>query len=123
MVDFIREAGVGIYPVMAFGLAAIFVALKYMLAPRSSHIVTVKWLVALTGVAGLLGTITGMQKSAEHIHETSEKWIFLLGLRESLNNLVAAGVLVSVAMLVMLTAHVRKSGGGGDEPARVPVAT
>lgn len=121
MIDFIREAGFGIYPVMAFGFAAVFVALKHLLTPRSSHVATVKWLMALTGMAGLLGTITGLQKSAEYIHETPEKWIFLLGLRESLNNLVGAAVLVSVAMLAMLAAHVKQSGDG--EPARVPVTT
>ncbi len=121
MFDFILAAGFGIFPVMAFGVAAIIVAVRHVLHQRAGSDVTVKWLMALTGASGLLGTVTGVQMSARHIHEIPEKWIFLLGLDESLNNMVAALILIAIAMLAMLVAHVRN----GSEPSRsaVPAPT
>ena len=120
MMDFIREAGWGIYPVLVFGLSMLFVAGKNFVDPHTRHVITAKWLMALTAVAGLLGTATGMQTSAEYIHEIPEKWIFLLGLRESLNNFVGAGVLIVLAMLLMLASHVRN---GGAHETRVPATS
>lgn len=121
MIDFIKMAGWGIYPVFIFGFSAVFVAVRHLMQQKKSQIVTAKWLMALTGMAGVLGTVTGLQMSSRHIHEIPEKWIFLIGLDESLNNMVAAGVLIVIAMLVMLFAHVR--GSGDAEPARVPATT
>jgi hypothetical protein len=107
MMNFIREAGWGIYPVLAFGVAGLVVAAQQLKGHDAKRTVTVLWLMALTTMAGVLGTATGMQASSRFIHETPKKWIWLVGLQESLNNMVAAGVLVVLAMLVMLAAHVR----------------
>lgn len=122
MFDFIREAGFGIYPVLAFGIAAVVVAAKQLVERDPRRVVTVLWLMALTGMAGVLGTATGVQMSARHVGDIPEKWIFLIGLAESLHNLTTAAVLVMLAMLVMLTAHVRgrgePAGAGPRETAR-----
>jgi hypothetical protein len=109
MLDFIREAGWGIYPVMAFGLSAVIVAVRQIVSPKAGRVTTASWLMGLTAVAGVLGTATGVQMSARYIHElvVDEKWIFFVGLMESLNNLVAAGVFIVLAMLALLAAHVR----------------
>ena len=107
--EFIREAGWGIYPVFAFGFAAIIVAVRQIITPLAARITTAKWLMSLTAVAGVLGTATGLQTTARYISTVSgeEKWIWLVGMRESLNNLVAAGVIIVLAMLALLIAHVR----------------
>lgn len=120
MMVFIHEAGWGIYPVLAFGIAALIVALKQLLAPKQGRATTAAWLMALTGVAGLLGTATGLQSTAYYVHDVQDKWIFVAGLRESLNNMVAAGVFVALAMLAMLVAHVR---AGGQREAKRVAAT
>ncbi len=116
MMNFIREAGWGIYPVLAFGLAGLVVAAQQLRAYDARPTLTAAWLMALTTMAGVLGTATGMQASSNYIHTTEEKWIWLVGLQESLNNMVAAGVLVVLAILLMLAAHVRGEGGAEPEP-------
>jgi heme exporter protein D len=120
MLDFIKEAGYGIFPVMAFGIAALVVAILQVRAPRAGRATTASWLMGLTGMAGILGTATGVQMSARYIHEVTndKKWIFLLGLDESLNNLVGAAVLITLTLLVMLVAHVRHQGQADAAPQR-----
>jgi hypothetical protein len=109
MLEFIKAAGWGIYPVMAFGIAAMLVAVQQLRAPGAGRVTTAGWLMGLTAMAGVLGTATGVQMSARYIHQVSndKKWIFLLGLDESLNNLVGAVVLITFTMLLLLAGHVR----------------
>ena len=114
MLDFIQSAGFGIYPVLAFGFAAVAFAFKFYQQPSDKRAATAKWLMALTVGAGVLALSTGVQRSAAAMPTTDDKWIFLLGLNESLNNLLAAGVLVMIAMLVMLVGQARQT----PSPAR-----
>ncbi len=122
MFEFIQEAGYGIYPVLTFGLAALFVAVRHAFTPERRHVVTVAWLMALCGVTGLLGATVGVMASASHIHEVQDKWIFLAGLHEALHNLAAATALVALSLLVMLVAHLRGAGGKAAS-APVPATT
>jgi hypothetical protein len=55
----------------------------------------------LTVVLGLLGTATGLQASVRYIHDIPAKWMFLIGLREALNNFVLALCFVSIDLLVL----------------------
>jgi mannose/fructose/N-acetylgalactosamine-specific phosphotransferase system component IID len=114
MLDFIRSAGFPIYPVLVFGLGALALAAMELKEGLGHRVRPAAWLMGVTMLSGLLGTVTGMQMSANHIGEINEKWIFLLGLSESLNNLVAATVMVIVSMLLLFGASVRR----GGEPAR-----
>ena len=100
--DFIREAGFGIWLVLLFGGVSFAASLRYALAPRRELLPLIVGFAIATLLAGALGTVTGIQLSAEHIGEVeaSKRWIFLLGLRESLNNAVAALVLASVDALL-----------------------
>jgi hypothetical protein len=103
MLEIFREAGWGIYPVTIFGLAAI--ACSAMYARR----LEARWhgvglgMAAMTVFAGILGSVKGMQRSAEGLHQVAsdERWIFLLGVRESLQNMVVAMVLLSIAVLLL----------------------
>ena len=114
--DFIRDAGFGIWPVLGFGGWALVAAIRHATAPREGGLRTVAFLLALTAIAGVLGTVIGVQVSAEHMPEVGpdEKWIFLLGLRESLNNMVASLVLDTLSILALLVGHLRtpKSSAG-----------
>jgi hypothetical protein len=107
--DFIRDAGWGIWPVLGFGGWALVVAIRHAVAPRDGGMRTLVLLLALTGVAGVFGTVLGVQLSAEHIGEVDpdKRWIFLLGLRESLNNLVAALALGAASLVAVLAGHLR----------------
>jgi len=111
MLNIIHEAGWGAYPVILFGVSAIAMAVRHLVSPSTKHQTTTKWLMGLTVLAGLLGTATGVQRSAQFITNVGadERWIFLTGLYESLHNLTMALVLVTFAMLGLFGAHLRQT--------------
>jgi len=100
--DFFHDAGWGIYPVLLFGTACLGAAIPYAVAPRRDLLPLVVGFGVATILAGLLGAVTGLQKSVEYLGDLppADRWIFLLGLRESLNNVVAAFVITVVATLL-----------------------
>lgn len=103
MGTFIREGGWPMWPVLIVGAISIAVAARYVVAPRVQLLPNLAGLGLLTILLGVLGTALGVQASAEYIDrvDDSQRWIFLLGLRESLNNLVAALVIVAIDTLVV----------------------
>ena len=108
MMDFVREAGFGIWPVMVFGALAVALAARHAARPRGGGMPLVVGTSVLTLLFGLLGTVVGIQTSVRYLHqvEDADRWIFLVGLRESLNNMVAALVIVALAgILAMVGAH------------------
>ena len=115
MFQFIHEAGFGIIPTLAFGLAALFVGVRQIRSPERRRVTTAAWLIGLTLAAGALGTVTGLQAAAEYIQTAGDDGLFLVGLDAALNNLVAALIISMLTMLCLLVAHLR----GGHEPGRV----
>ncbi len=116
MLNIIHQAGWGAYPVILFGVSAIVMAARNLMSPTKKHQTTTKWLMGLTVLAGVLGTATGVQASAQYITDVvaEKRWIFLIGLYESLHNLTMALVLVTIAMLGLLGAHLRQSPGAAE---------
>lgn len=110
MIQFIREAGWGIWPIAIFGAVSLFLALRYAIAPRRELLPLIIGFAVATVIAGLLGTVTGVQHSANHIMEVEvdRRWIFLLGLRESLNNMVAALVITTLTALAATAGSYRQ---------------
>lgn len=100
MRDFLVEGGFGIYPVLLFGLAAVALAFRYARAPRPGDLALLVGVGMATLLLGLLGTVTGIQASARYIDATPDKWLFLVGLKESLNVFVSALVATSIEVLV-----------------------
>ncbi|MEZ4339409.1 MAG: hypothetical protein R3B82_22530 [Sandaracinaceae bacterium] len=102
MIEFIQEAGWGIYPVFFFGALCLGFSIRHSVQPDAGMLP----LVIGTGVAlllcGVLGTITGLQVAVRYIAElgADERWLFLVGLREALNNMVAALVLAALSTMV-----------------------
>jgi hypothetical protein len=100
MRDFILDGGYGIYPVLVFGLAAIALAVRYARSPREGDLALLVGTGIATLLLGTLGTVTGIQMSAGGIHATPEKWLFLVGLKESLNVLVTALGAITLEVLI-----------------------
>lgn len=109
MLHFLEEGGWGMYPVLAFGIATLIVAGRQLLHHDPRRNLTALWLMALTLMAGVIGTSIGMQTSARFLHTTTEKWLWFVGLQESLNNLVLASMMIALAILMMLAAHLRSA--------------
>lgn len=99
--DFIREAGWPIFPTLAFGVAALAVAIKMIEKPTEQLASLVRNLSCLTLIFGVFGTIVGLQTSVNAIEkvEPAMRWIVLIGLRETLNNSVAALLVLFPTML------------------------
>jgi len=109
MGTFLQEAGWGIWPVLFFGATALVAVVGYVRAPGRARGLLTALLGVLTLVAGGLGTATGLQATCVHVAAGApvDRWQFVIGLRESLNNLVAALLLVFLVALVAAAAHVR----------------
>lgn len=98
---FIREAGWGIWPVMFFGLLGLVVATRHAIAPSRERMPLIIGLALATVLMGVLGAVTGVQVSASGyaVAEMSSR-LFLVGLRESLNNMVGALLFATVHTLI-----------------------
>lgn len=101
MGNFIRDAGYGIWPVMFFGLFGLVVAIRHATSPTRDRMALVIGLAIATVLCGMLGTVTGVQASAAaYVDAEQTVRLFLVGLRESLNNMFAALVFATVQTLV-----------------------
>jgi hypothetical protein len=99
--DFIRDAGVGVYPVLVSGVLSVAWAVQYARTREPDALSKLVMLGLLTLVFGALGTLTGLQVSVRYIAAIPEKWLFLVGLREALNNVVLALGCVALDLLVL----------------------
>ena len=101
MGNWVHEAGWGIWPVFFFGIFGLVVSTRHALSPTRERLALVVGLALATVLMGLLGTVTGVQASAAgYIVAPAPLHLFLVGLRESLNNLVAALLLASMQILI-----------------------
>jgi hypothetical protein len=108
---FVREAGWPIFLVLTLGVSSLAAALRYWTEPRRELFVAVIGLGSATLIFGLLGTVLGVQMSASHIGEVPNdmKWIFILGLKESLYNLSTALVFAFIDALLLTSGSYKRA--------------
>jgi hypothetical protein len=100
MLDFVRDGGFGMIPVMLFGIASIVLAARYANAPKKGDLALLVGAGVATLLLGVLGTVIGVQVSARFLEQTPDKWLFVQGLREALNVMVAALVATALQTVV-----------------------
>ena len=101
MTNFFNEAGVGIWPVTAFGLFTLYMAARYAWRAAPDRLALVLGSGTLTLLAGVLGSVKGFQSAVEGANGAlSMIPIIAIGAREALNNLVLALIMVMVACIV-----------------------
>lgn len=101
MGHFVRDAGFGIWPVLFFGIFGLVVALRHATSPSRERMTLVVGLAIATVLSGMLGTVTGVQASAAaYVDSDVTVRLFLVGLRESLNNMFAALIFATAQTLV-----------------------
>lgn len=113
MLEFIEDAGYGIFPVFFFGGLSLLLGAVFLARPRASTRSLVTGLVVTTVLAGMLGTVAGLQtttrvvQSAVTAPEGDFLRIFFAGMRESLNCSSAALCLAIVATLLATAGNFR----------------
>ena len=92
----IHEAGWPVFPILGVGLSALVLALGYVRRPLESTAGLIRNLSVVTLLLGVLGTAVGLQHSILYIDglPVDQRWIVWTGLRETLNNLNFALVLM-----------------------------
>jgi hypothetical protein len=99
---FLAEGGWPIVPVLLLGVTTLLFALRGTVESRRDLLPLVIGLGIATLLTGALGVVLGVQRSAAGLPdlEDGQRWIFLLGLKESLQNAVLAFGLVTCASLI-----------------------
>lgn len=114
MQEFINDSGYGIWPVLVFGIAFVIASFRHVRGIRSEGIGLAVSLGSLTLVMGALGTAMGIQRSAQAMPEvvSDERWIFLVGLGESMGSAIAALALVAIGLLAFVAGTFRPTPHG-----------
>lgn len=114
-----HEGGWGMYPTLVFGVLMVAGAVAYAIRPGRRFIPLQVSLGVMTLVCGSLGFVTGLIRSLGAIGgvEEGRRWIWLIGLGESLNNVALALLLIAVAALVGSVGALRLAlGRAADQP-------
>ena len=116
MSDFMTAGGVGMYPTAVFGLFLVVVAALHAFRPRRELVPLIIGAGVATLLAGALGTAMGIRSSASAIGELAadQRWVFALGIGESLNCMVL-GLALAIVATFLTTA-------GSFRLARAPAA-
>jgi len=110
MLSAIQEAGWPIFPILGFGASTVVLSIRYALAPRRGRLSAIVGLSVLTLLLGVLGTSLGLMKAIEGVaNNPDSRWLVMVGLKEALNNLVIALLLIA-ASTVLASAGASRSG-------------
>ena len=119
MGEMFHDGGFGMYPTTVFGLLLLAATVRYAVSPSARLVPLQVSLGILTMASGGLGFVTGLIKSVSAIGGVGadQRWIWLLGMGESLNNVALALVLVTLGSLAASVGALRlgrgfRPGGG-----------
>lgn len=103
--NYLSESGPLVWLVLLLGIVGLVAALRYALQRIGKHRSLAMGAAAACGAVAVLATVTGFQRSISGLRDVAadERWIYLVGLQESLNNVVVALVFV-VLISLLLTA-------------------
>ena len=98
MLEAFEMGGWGMFPTLLFGLLMLGASVQYARSPERRYVPLQVSLGILTLAGGGLGFVTGVIKSFSAIGQVQpdERWIWMLGVGESLHNLALALVLVTL---------------------------
>ncbi|HEY3446661.1 MAG TPA: hypothetical protein VGK67_09875 [Myxococcales bacterium] len=103
MSDFWQAGGWGMYPTALFGVLLVAAGVAYALFPERRFVPLLVSLGVVVFGAGVLGTVTGFATTFRYIEKVpvdQQHTITLLGISESLNNIILAFIFIVLATLI-----------------------
>ena len=99
MLEAFRLGGWGMIPTAIFGLLMLAASVRYAMSPEKRFVPLQISLGIMTMASGALGFVTGVMKSFSYLGQAApdDRWIWTLGVGESLNNVALALGLVTLA--------------------------
>jgi hypothetical protein len=109
LVDSMHQGGPGMIPTLLFGVLLVAAAAKYALRPEKRFVPLMISLGLMTLFAGSLGFVSGMIKSCSAIGTAppDERYVTVIGLGESLNNIALALALCLLAAMATAVGALR----------------
>ncbi|MGC4117636.1 MAG: hypothetical protein QM765_24385 [Myxococcales bacterium] len=123
MSDFWLAGGWGMYPTALFGVLLVAAGVCYAIFPERRFVPLLVSLGVVVFGSGMLGTVTGFTTTFRYIEKVpadQQHTITLLGISESLNNIILAFVFIVLATLIAAVGALRlglKSKTGPANPA------
>jgi len=119
MVEAFKMGGFGMVPTAFFGLLLVAVAIRYATSPERRYVPLQVSLGIMTLASGGFGFVTGVIKSFQAMGEVAadKRWIWMLGVGESLHNVALAFGLLTAASIIAGVGAVRIA----RQPAALPV--
>jgi hypothetical protein len=116
MAQWFSLGGYPMWVTLLFGILSIGTAARYAIRPERRFVPLVVSLGSMTFLSGSLGFVTGVIKSlnALDLVPADKRWIWMLGVGESLTNVALALALVALATLAMIVGTWKIS---RDQPA------
>jgi hypothetical protein len=106
MLDILRSGGWGMYPTLVFGLLLLAASVRYAQRPEARWVPLQLALGILTLTSGMLGFVTGVITTTNHLSELPNERVGLIGaigVGESLHNV---GLALALMMLAAMLASV-----------------
>ncbi len=113
--EFFREGGWGMYPVVVFGFFLVAVCVLFAVRPEKRFVPLMFCALVLTAAAGSLGLSLGLVTTFHYIPQVArdeQLAIALQGCAESLNNAILALILIVIAATLATIGAVRSARGG-----------
>ena len=100
---YLNEAGPLIWLVLVAGIVALVMAALYAANRQRRQASAALAATAGTVIVALIATVTGFQRAVGPLGQVAaeERWIYLIGLQESLNNVVVALVLAFLVTVLL----------------------
>ncbi len=108
--NYLSQSGPLIWVVVAFGAVGLLFAIRYAIDQRRQLASTAVGATVAAAIVASIATVAGFQRSVAGLREVAadDRWIYLFGLKESLNNLVIALVFGCLVTLLLTAGSYRQ---------------
>lgn len=109
--NYLMQSGPLVWLVLVVGVIALIWAVRFAVKQRQRDARMAVAASTGSAIVALLATVAGFQKSVGGLRDIAadDRWIYLWGLKESLNNLVLALVIAFVVTVLLMVGNYRQA--------------